>query len=165
MYGKRHEREAADKRADFVVPFFDYLSAGGGFDEDVCKKHVAFGFTLTGHDDLEGNSSPNLDRISTMKQLHDRGYRTFVSAEPVIEPKTSLLIIRETLDFCDLYMVGLLSGEKDYGKGDVRNLVDELLGLPGKPKIYLKDSVVKMLKLDRSTLPENFAGSGYNMFG
>lgn len=153
------------KRADFVVPFFDYLSAGGGFDEDVCKKHVAFGFTLTGHDVLEGNSSPNLDRISTMKQLHDRGYRTFVSAEPVIEPETSLLIIRETLDFCDLYMVGLLSGEKDYGKDDVRNLVDELLGLPGKPKIYLKDSVVKMLKLDRSTLPENFVGSDYNMFG
>lgn len=153
------------KRADFVVPFFDYLSAGGGFDEGVCKKHVAFGFTLTGHDDLEGNSSPNLDRISTMKQLHDRGYRTFVSAEPVIEPKTSLLIIRETLDFCDLYMVGLLSGEKDYGKGDVRNLVDELLGLPGKPKIYLKDSVVKMLKLDRSTLPDNFVESDYNMFG
>lgn len=153
------------KRADFVVPFFDYLSAGGGFDEDVCKKHVAFGFTLTGHDELEGNSSPNLDRISTMKQLHDRGYRTFVSAEPVIEPKTSLLIIRETLDFCDLYMVGLLSGEKDYGKGDVRNLVDELLGLPGKPKIYLKDSVVGMLKLDRSTLPDNFVGSDYNMFG
>lgn len=153
------------KRADFVVPFFDYLSAGGGFDEEVCKKHVAFGFTLTGHDDLEGNSSPNLDRISTMKQLHDRGYRTFVSAEPVIEPETSLLIIRETLDFCDLYMVGLLSGEKDYGKGDVRNLVNELLGLPGEPKIYLKDSVVKMLKLDRSTLPENFVGSDYNMFG
>lgn len=153
------------KRADFVVPFFDYLSAGGGFDEGVCKKHVAFGFTLTGHDDLEGNSSPNLDRISTMKQLHDRGYRTFVSAEPVIEPEISLLIIRETLDFCDLYMVGLLSGEKDYGKGDVRNLVDELLGLPGKPKIYLKDSVVKMLKLDRSTLPDNFVESDYNMFG
>lgn len=153
------------KHADFVVPFFDYLSAGGGFDEEVCKKHVAFGFTLTGHDELEGNSSPNLDRISTMKQLHDRGYRTFVSAEPVIEPEISLLIIRETLDFCDLYMVGLLSGEKDYGKDDVRNLVDGLLGLPGEPKIYLKDSVVKMLKLDRSTLPENFVGSGYNMFG
>ena len=153
------------KRADFVEPFFDYLSAGGGFDEELCRKHVAFGFTLTGHDELEGNSSPNLERISTMKQLHDRGYRTFVSAEPVIEPKTSLLIIRETLDFCDLYMVGLLSGEKDYGKDDVRNLMDGLLGLPGEPKIYLKDSVVKMLKLDRSTLPENFVGSGYNMFG
>lgn len=153
------------KRADFVEPFFDYLSAGGGFDEELCRKHVAFGFTLTGHDELEGNSSPNLERISTMKLLHDRGYQTFVSAEPVIEPEISLLIIRETLDFCDLYMVGLLSGEKDYGKDDVRNLVDGLLGLPGEPKIYLKDSVVKMLKLDRSTLPENFVGSGYNMFG
>lgn len=153
------------KRADFVEPFFDYLSAGGGFDEELCRKHVAFGFTLTGHDELEGNSSPNLERISTMKLLHDRGYRTFVSAEPVIEPKTSLLIIRETLDFCDLYMVGLLSGEKDYGKTDVQGLVDELLKLPEKPKIYLKDSVVGMLKLDRSTLPDNFVGSDYNMFG
>ena len=61
-------------------------------------------------------------------------------------------------------MVGLLSGKKDYGKADVRNLVDELQKLLGKPKIYLKDSVVKMLKLDRSTLPDNFVGSDYNMF-
>lgn len=153
------------KRADFVEPFFGLLSAKEGYDEELCKKHIAFGFTLTGHDELEGNSSPNLDRICTMKLLHDRGYRTFVSAEPVIDPKTSLLIIRETLDFCDLYKVGLLSGKKDYGKTDVQGLVDELLKLPEKPKIYLKDSVVGMLKLDRSTLPDNFVGSDYNMFG
>lgn len=153
------------KRADFVEPFFGLLSAKEGYDEEVCKKHIAFGFTLTGHDELEGNSSPNLDRICTMKLLHDRGYRTFVSAEPVIDPKTSLLIIRETLDFCDLYMVGLLSGDMKYGEDEVRNLVDELLGLPEKTKIYLKDSVVEMLELDRSTLPDNFVGSDYNMFG
>lgn len=153
------------KRADFVEPFFDYLSAGGGFDEELCRKHVAFGFTLTGHDELEGNSSPNLDRISTMKLLHDRGYRTFMSAEPVIDPVSSLQVIKGTLGFCDLYKVGLLSGKKDYGKTDVQGLVDELLKLPEKPKIYLKDSVVGMLKLDRSTLPDNFVGSDYNMFG
>lgn len=152
------------KRADFVDEFFGLLSAKEGYDEDLCKKHVAFGFTLTGHDELDGNSSPNLDRICTMKLLHDRGYRTFVSAEPVIDPRTSLLMIRETQDFCDLYMVGLLSGKKDYGKADVRNLVDELQKLPEKTKIYLKNSVVKMLKLDRKTLPDNFVGSD-NMFG
>lgn len=47
----------------------------------------------------------------------------------------------------------------------MQGLVDELLKLPEKPKIYLKDSVVGMLKLDRSTLPDNFVGSDYNMFG
>ena len=113
-----------------MEPFFDYLSAGGGFDEELCRKHVAFGFTLTGHDELEGNSSPNLERISTMKLLHDRGYRTFVSAEPVIDPVSSLQVIKGTLGFCDLYKVGLLSGKKDYGKTDVQGLVDELLKLP-----------------------------------
>lgn len=153
------------KRADFMEPFFGLLSAKEGYDEELCKKHIAFGFTLTGHDELEGNSSPNLDRICTMKLLHDRGYRTFVSAEPVIDPKTSLLIIRETLDFCDLYMVGLLSGDMEYGEDEVRNLVDELLGLPEKTKIYLKNSVVEMLKLDRKTLPDNFVGSDYDMLG
>ena len=100
-----------------------------------------------------------------MKELHDRGYRTFVSAEPVIDPVSSLQVIKGTLGFCDLYKVGLLSGKKDYGKTDVQGLVDELLKLPEKPKIYLKDSVVGMLKLDRSTLPDNFVGSDYNMFG
>lgn len=153
------------KRADFVDEFFRLLSAKEGYDEEVCKRHIAFGFTLTGHDELEGNSSPNQERISTMKQLHERGYRIFVSAEPVIDPVSSLQVIRDTLGFCDLYKVGLLSGKKDYGKVKVRNLVDELLKLPEKPKIYLKDSVVKMLKLDRKTLPDNFVGSDYNMFG
>ena len=153
------------KRADFVDEFFRLLSAVEGYDDEVCKRHIAFGFTLTGYDELEGNSSPNLDRIKTMKLLHERGYRIFVSAEPVIDPKTSLQVIRDTLGFCDLYKVGLLSGKKDYGKDDVQDLVDELLKLPEKPKIYLKDSVVGMLKLDRSTLPDNFVGSDYNMFG
>ncbi|MCG0156518.1 hypothetical protein L4X41_20275, partial [Phocaeicola vulgatus] len=153
------------KRADFVDEFFRLLSAVEGYDEEVCKRHLAFGFTLTGYDELEGNSSPNLDRIKTMKLLHERSYRIFVSAEPVIDPKTSLQVIRDTLGFCDLYKVGLLSGKKDYGKDDVQDLVDELLKLPEKPKIYLKDSVVGMLKLDRSTLPDNFVGSDYNMFG
>lgn len=88
-----------------------------------------------------------------------------MSAEPVIDPKTSLQVIKDTLGFCDLYKVGLLSGKKDYGKADVvQDLVDELQKLPEKPKIYLKDSVAGMLKLDRSTLPDNFVGSDYNMF-
>lgn len=152
------------KRADFVDEFFRLLSAVEGYDEEICKRHIAFGFTLTGCDGQEGNSSPNPERISTMKQLHARGYRTFVSAEPVIDPKTSLQVIRDTLGFCDLYKVGLLSGKKDYGKADVQDLVDELQKLPGKPKIYLKNSVTGMLKRDRNTLPDNFVGNDYNMF-
>lgn len=152
------------KRADFVEPFFKLLPTVEGYDEEICKKHLAFGFTLTGCDEQEGNSSPTPDRISTMKQLHDRGYRTFVSAEPVIDPEASLQVIKDTLGFCNLYKVGLLSGKKTYRKADVRNLVDELQKLPEKPKIYLKDSVVKMLGLDRNDLSDNFVGSDYNMF-
>lgn len=152
------------KRADFVEPFFKYLSAGGNCDEEFCKGHVAFGFTLTGRDDLEPSASPNAERVRTMRLLHGRGHRIFVSAEPVIDPEASLEMIRETLECCDLYKVGLLSGERAYGRTEIRNLVEGLKKLPGQPRIYLKDSVVNMLRLDRSVLPKNFVKSDYNMF-
>ena len=34
-----------------------------------------------------------------------------------------------------------------------------------QPKIYLKNSLVRFLGVDRKILPENFVESNYNMFG
>ena len=35
------------------------------------KQQIAFGFTLTGHDELEPNASTNAERIAAMKKLHE----------------------------------------------------------------------------------------------
>lgn len=49
------------------------------------------------------------DRIDTLKKAHSLGIRTWVSLEPVIEPATSLEIIKETHTFVDLFKVGKLN--------------------------------------------------------
>jgi DNA repair photolyase len=72
------------------------------FPED--KKHLAhFGFSLSGEDQFESNASSNLQRIDLMKKLYIEGFKTWVSAEPIINVNSSIKVLQECKDFC--YMV------------------------------------------------------------
>ena len=55
------------KRADFIDNFFGLLASYGNFDEKQYREHMAFGFTLTGHDELERGASSNIERIIAME--------------------------------------------------------------------------------------------------
>lgn len=94
------------KRADFVD---DHFLQHNRF----CKTHIAFGFTLTGCDDKEPGASSNQERIEAMRILHERGFKTFASIEPIVDFDSSLRMIQETQGFCDLYKIGLRSGVPD----------------------------------------------------
>ena len=154
------------KRADFIENFFGLLSGYGNFDEDLYKKHVAFGFTLTGHDELESGASSNIERIGAMEKLHNRGYRIFASIEPIVDFPSSMQMINGSLPFCDLYKIGLMSGNGiTYDPVEAQTFLSELQQLSGQPKIYPKNSLIRLLGVDRKTLPENFVESNYNMFG
>lgn len=76
------------------------------------SKFIAFGFTLTGHDEFEKGASTNQERIEAMKKLHDAGFKTFASIEPIIDFESSLKMIQQTKEFCELYKIGLMSGQK-----------------------------------------------------
>ncbi len=67
------------------------------------KKHVAFGFTLTGHDELEPNASTNAERIEAMRKLHRAGFRTWVSIEPVVDIESSFNMIFDTKQEHSIY--------------------------------------------------------------
>jgi len=82
------------KCTDWVDPFIE-VSKQDGFD----KKMYAIGFTLTGHDELEPNASTNQERIEAMKRLHDEGFKTFASIEPIIHLSSSAKMIRQTERF------------------------------------------------------------------
>ena len=154
------------KRADFIDNFFGLLASYGNFDEKQYREHMAFGFTLTGHDELERGASSNIERIGAMEELHNRGYRIFASIEPIVDFPSSMQMINGSLPFCDLYKIGLMSGNGvTYDPVEAQNFLSELQQLPGQPKIYLKNSLVRFLGVDRKTLPENFVESNYNMFG
>ena len=111
---------------------------------------IHFGFTLTGHDDMEPRASKNYDRIMAMRRMSLMGFQTFASIEPVIDWKSSEIIIRESLPWCDHYKLGLLSGVKN----DYYNVVESGYALMRivetieafNKTIYLKESVRLLLQ-------------------
>lgn len=153
------------KRADFAERFFRPLCSKNVLNENLMHmaytRHVAFGFTLTGHDELESNASSNSERIEAMKILHEGGYKTFASIEPIIDLGSSLSMIHSTVDFCDLYKVGLLSGKK-YDWRELRGFMLACTSL--ESKFYFKDSFISQADLDRANLPQSCVGRDYDMF-
>ena len=140
------------------------------------KDLVAFGFTLTGRDDMEPGASPNAKRIETMKELHDIGFKTFASIEPIIDFDSSFRMIEQSANFCDLFKIGLRSGVKKdyYDANECAFFIGRVTGLCEKVgfKVYWKKSVRDYV-LERSedrtfmsalSVSDNFVGMDYNLF-
>lgn len=73
-------------------------------------QHIAIGWTLTGHDELEPNASPNADRIKAMSRLSAAGFKTWASIEPVIDFDSSFRMIQQALDAgCQHFKIGLMT--------------------------------------------------------
>ena len=120
-------------------------------DEDVfnslmmIKRKVAIGFTLTGLDSLESGPTvaSNEKRIEALKRVHEAGFKTFVSVEPVIELRRSLAMIMDSVEACDFYKIGLLSGDKNYDWDEMAHFVSDVDAIVAKHNIpvYWKKSV------------------------
>lgn len=136
------------------------------------KNLIAFGFTLTGHDELEPNASTNANRIKAIRKLHDAGFKTFASIEPVIDFESSLKVIYASCDCCDLYKVGLESGKK-YDKKDLQDFIRQVyytrenykgtLQSGEEIKVYFKDGLLKQAGINREDLPENCVTKDYKL--
>lgn len=94
---------------------FQILTKGGLRalrDFDLYKTGDSFGTTLTliNDDDMKKwePNAPN-DRMAALKIAHDNGIKTWVSLEPVIDPKQTLEIIKCTHTWVDLYKVGTIN--------------------------------------------------------
>jgi DNA repair photolyase len=125
---------------------------------------IAIGCTLTGHDELEPNASPNQKRIEYLKICKDYGFKTFASIEPIIDMKSSSKMIREAKGICDHFKIGLESGKK-FDSTEVRlwiNFTNQFIGDTGT--IYWKDSIIKLSGMNRDELPSNCVGRDYSIF-
>lgn len=151
------------KRADFLDKLDGKWTGVHWSLSTVMKAYIAFGFTLTGHDELEPGASTNEERIETMRQLHEAGFKTWASIEPIVDFDSSLLMITQTMGCCDLYKVGLMSRKK-YDIVDAQTFVEHLTELPFEPKIYLKESLQELSNYHLEELPDNFVGRDYNLF-
>lgn len=127
-----------------------------------CEKEIAIGFTLTGHDELESGADSNSSRIEAMRVLHRIGFITWASIEPIIDFPSAKNMINQTLRFCDLYKVGLMSGKK-YDIVEAQSFVEWLNELE-QPKIYLKESMQKLTRYTNKELDSYFVDRDYNIF-
>ena len=152
------------KRADFVSPLL-LLNDKRKLSE--YAKYVAFGFTLTGHDELELNASTNSERIEAMKKLHDAGFKTWASIEPIVDFESSLQMFISTSEYTDLYKIGLQS-EKKYDKDKIILFMQSIHSASHfrrfSGKIYFKNSLLEQAGINREDLPANCVGRDYNLF-
>jgi len=140
----------------------------GGVMQNFFQEHrrlISIGFTLTGHDELEPGASTNQERIEAMKKLHDAGFKTFASIEPIIDFSASFQMICDTNCICDLYKIGLESGKKY----DAKELIQFMKAVVNQiafsgPKIYFKDSLLKTAGINRDDLPSNCVNRDFNIF-
>ena len=113
------------KSADFIN-YWRYTDIASGM---ICynravKSRLAFGWTLTGHDELEPNVSPNDKRINAMRLVSANGFKTWASIEPVIDFDASYRMILQALDAgCQHFKIGLLTNNtrvvrKDFSFGE-----------------------------------------------
>lgn len=126
------------------------------------QKYFAFGFTLTGHDELEPGAATNLERIEAMKKLHNVGFKTWASIEPIIDFKSSWNVIYKSLGYCNLYKIGLQSGKK-YDPTIIRQFINQVLMFISFDKIYFKDSLLKQAGITRESLPSNCVNRYFNL--
>ena len=103
------------------------------------------GFSLTGCDEQEPGASTNDERIWAMQQLHQAGIPTWASIEPILDPQRSLEMVARTIECCDHYKIGILSGKKAYTPQDIRMFVDAVNALNPK-SVYWKESLREFIK-------------------
>lgn len=80
----------------------------------VYKDHFRYGATITFTKDVdslkwEPNTAPTSERIETLKIIHNRDIRTWVSIEPAWSIEDTIDIIERTHEFVDIYKIGKLN--------------------------------------------------------
>lgn len=120
------------------------------YKSDAFRKYLQIGFTLTGRSDMEPKASRNLDRIESMRRIKEFGLHTWASIEPVIDWHHARMMVECSLEYCDHYKIGLLSGvKKDYynvlESGMYINDMTKMITDAGKT-VYLKESARKLLQ-------------------
>ena len=146
------------------------------FASSLLSSYIAFGFTLTGRDDQEPNASTNQERIESMRELHEMGYKTFASIEPIVDFDSSYRMIKETVGICDQYLIGLMSSRgteyPPYEQKDCVRFIQKVMKLLRKQqhpaKVYWKKSIRKFVKGSRAAMnvmwdEDIFVEAGYSL--
>ena len=159
----KHLMSMPDKGERVMLNGSTFCTWLGDMHQHLVKPLVAFGWTLTGHDELEPNASPNAERIATMKRMADSGFKVWASIEPVITFPAALDMVYQAVNAgCRHFKIGLLTNNtrlvrKDFEFGehhfdaykvnDCLHFIEDVMRLTdGKATVYWKQSVRDLLE-------------------
>lgn len=133
------------------------------------KKHLGhFGFSLSGFDNFEKGASSSGERADLLKKLYNEGFKTWVSAEPIIDIEETKKIIKEIEPYSYMIRLETLTPAKykdpalSY-KFDPLDLMDFYKWLKINVKetlVYLGDGILKNSKINMADFPTNFTETG-----
>ena len=137
-----HTRKVLELFREYDHPF-QVLTKGGikaAHDFDLYGHDDRFGVTLTfinpeNSISWEPCAASPADRIESLRMAHERGIKTWVSLEPVIDPAQTLELIEATTEYVDFYGVGKWNHDKRASEIDwpkFRADAEELLKRYGK---------------------------------
>lgn len=136
----------------------EFSESGTVWGETPKMELFAFGFSLTGHDEIEIDADPNKERAQSLITLKKMGFRTFASFEPVIDYDSTFKMIETVYEYCDFMRIGLLNGPTRDKNPDIDKMRDFFLKVSnlvtGVP-IYWGDTFLHYLDLSRDQLPPN----------
>lgn len=136
------------------------------FIQDISQlpENISFGFTLTGHDELEPGAATNHERIEAIRKLHEAGFKTWASIEPIIDINSTWKMVIECTAPCNLMKIGLQSGKK-YDKKELLYFIEGVLNWSSvfETKVYFKDSILKAAGIYRENLPSNCVNRDFNL--
>lgn len=146
--GAHATRAALSIMREFNIPF-NVLTKGymAYRDFDLYGPNDCFGVTLTldwpESAKWEPSAATPAERLANLQDAHNRGIRTWVSLEPVIEPAQTLRLIDITHEYVDHYAVGKLNYHPLAGTIDwPKFLRDELAKLKQYGNsYYIKESL------------------------
>jgi DNA repair photolyase len=118
----------------------------------------AFGFSLTGQDEVEIGTDSNLKRINALIKLKKLGFRTFASFEPVIDFDATLSMIMQSHSYIDFMRIGLLNGptrNKNINLEEMDNFFQSVMNTVKEVPVYWGDSILLGLEKIREELPKN----------
>lgn len=130
------------------------------------KKYLAhIGFSLTGRDDLEKNVSKNKERVKLLKKLYKLGFKTWISAEPIIDIDSTINILNGLEDYCYMIRFEILTPYKNSSvtkldKNDLLRLYKWISNNTKDTFIYLSDKFLRILNFQRENLEEKFVKTG-----
>jgi len=131
---------------------------------------IQVGATLTFDNDedsleWEPGAAPVSDRLAALKALHEAGIQTFASFEPVIKPEQSLNLMRQTLDYIDVYKVGKVNHFQDLDKSiDWTDFLSHAVAiLRGRSKKFYIKRDLREAAPDIEPLPEEKKADLYNV--